>query len=51
MARPKKQIPLEDVKGIKTLLEEGKTQSEIAKYYNVAQSTVSEHIKRIKLLP
>jgi hypothetical protein len=33
MARPTIWIPLEDVKGLKTLVAEGKTQDEIADYY------------------
>ena len=55
MSRPKKQIPLKDVKikGLKTLLKEGKTQEQIADYYrkhdiNVDQATISRRIAEIK---
>jgi arginine repressor len=56
MSRPKKQIPLKDVKikGLKTLIKEGKTQEQIAEYYrkkhdiNVDQATISRRIAEIK---
>lgn len=48
MARPKKEIPLGDIKGLKTLLDEGKTQDEIADYYKVDQATISRRIKEMK---
>ena len=48
MARPDKIIPLHDVKGLKTLIDEGKTQAQIAGYYGVDQATISRRIKKIK---
>jgi len=48
MARPKKNIPMDDVKGLKTLLDEGKTQKEIADYYNTNQSTICRKIKEME---
>jgi arginine repressor len=55
MPRPKKEIPFEDVniKGIKTLLSEGKTQNEIAEYYkkhgiDVNRVTILRRIKELK---
>lgn len=50
MSRPKKQIPLKDVKtkGLKTLIKEGKTQEQIAEYYSVDQATISRRIAEIK---
>ncbi|KKG35337.1 hypothetical protein DU52_15465 [Methanosarcina mazei] len=55
MSRPKKQIPLKDVKikGLKTLIKEGKTQEQIADYYrkhdiNVDQATISRRISEIE---
>jgi hypothetical protein len=47
MPRPKKDIPLEDIKGLKTLLEEGKIQDEIAVYYGVDQATISRKISKM----
>lgn len=50
MARPQKFIPLEDIKGLKTLRKEGKTQEEISRYFkehgiDVDQVTISRRIK------
>ncbi|WP_292466349.1 hypothetical protein [Methanolobus sp.] len=54
MARPTIWIPLEDVKGLKTLVAEGKTQDEIADYYmekgiEVTRSTISRKMKEWNL--
>lgn len=54
MARPFNFIPLEDIKGLKTLTQEGKTQEEIQEYYkkhgiHASQPTISRMIKRHKL--
>ena len=49
MPRPKKHIPLEDIKGLKTLINEGKTQEEIAAYFKVDQATISRKIRKIKM--
>ena len=54
MARPFNFIPLEDIKGLKTLIKEGKTQDEIGLYYkkygiDASQPTISRLIKRHKL--
>ena len=48
--RPKKFIPLEDIKGLKTLVKEGKSQDEISNYFkshgiDVDQVTISRRIK------
>ena len=34
MVRPEKFIPLEDIKGLKTLISEGKNPTEISRYYS-----------------
>lgn len=52
MPRPKKFIPLEDIKGLKTLVDEGKTQDEIEDYFKkhgieVDQVTISRRIKEL----
>jgi predicted transcriptional regulator len=49
MVRPRKEIPLyHDIKCLKTLVQEGKTQEEIADYYGVDQATISRRLKKIK---
>jgi CRP-like cAMP-binding protein len=48
MPRPKKEIPLGDIKGLKTLLDEGKTQAEIAAYFKVDQATISRRVGEMK---
>lgn len=48
MSRPKKQIPFEDIKGLKTLLAEGKTKEEIAEIFGVNEKTISRRLKEIK---
>lgn len=53
MPRPKIKIPLEDIKGLKTLIREGFTQNEIAKYYalhgiKADQATISRRIQELK---
>lgn len=52
MARPTIWIPFEDVKGLKTLVKEGKTQDEIADYYRsigieITRSTISRKMKEM----
>jgi arginine repressor len=56
MPRKSKEIPLEDIKyhlkGLKTLIQEGKTQEEMAEYYrqngiDVDQTTISRKIKQM----
>jgi arginine repressor len=53
MPRPKKEIPTKGIKGLKTLLKEGKTQREIVAYYkskgfDVGLGTVNRRIKELK---
>jgi arginine repressor len=58
MPRPKKEIPLDDmnirIKGLKTLVKEGKTQDEITEYYSkklnlkIDRATISRRIKEMK---
>jgi hypothetical protein len=54
MPRPEKWIPLCDVKGLATLIHEGKSQQDIAEYYSavlpysVDQKTISNKLKRLK---
>jgi DNA-binding transcriptional regulator LsrR (DeoR family) len=48
MPRPKKQIPLNDIKGLKTLLDEGCNQDQIAAYYGVDQATISRRIQELR---
>jgi len=53
MPRRKINIPLDDIKGLKTLIGEGKVQEEIAEYYRkkgieVDQSTISRRIQDSK---
>jgi hypothetical protein len=51
MPRPEKWIPLCDVKGLATLIHEGKSQQEIAEYYSavlpyhIDKSTISRRLK------
>jgi len=52
MPRRKIKIPLEDIKGLKTLIREGFTQNEIAEYYSkhgikVDQATISRRIRTL----
>lgn len=52
MPRRKINIPLDDIKGLKTLIGEGKVQEEIAEYYRkkgieVDQSTISRRIQEL----
>ena len=54
MVRPTKQIPFENIKGLKTLLEEVQNQTEIATYYSeklgitISQQTISNKIRELK---
>jgi arginine repressor len=54
MPRPKIKIPLEDIKGLKTLcFEEHMDQDEIVEYYaqrgiEVSQATISRRIQELK---
>jgi len=48
MPRPKKAIPLEDIKGLKTLLAEGKTHAEIGEIFGVDKKTISRRIGEMK---
>jgi hypothetical protein len=51
MPRPEKWIPLHDIKGLATLLDEGYTQAEMAEYYSavlpyhIDKSTISRRLK------
>lgn len=53
MVRPTKHIPRDDIKGLKTLLEEGKSQDEIAAYFSnvlkikISQQSISNKIKEL----
>lgn len=52
MSRPQKFIPLEDLKGLKTLIKEEKTHDEIQEYYKqhgleVDRTTISRRIKKL----
>lgn len=47
MAKPKKEIPLTDVKGLTTLIKEGYTQEQMAAYYGVDQATISRRFQEI----
>lgn len=51
MPRPPKtfNIPLhEDIKSIQTLMDEGKTQRQIAEYYDVPLGSITRYIKKMK---
>lgn len=48
MPRPKKEIPIEDIKGLKTLLNEGMTQQKIADIFGVDQKTISRRVRDMK---
>jgi IS30 family transposase len=50
MPRPTKkiEIPWNDLKGIKTHLDEGKSHAEIGEYFGVSQATISRRIKKEK---
>lgn len=41
------EIPMFDIKGLSTLVQEGKTQEEIADYYGVDQATISRKFQEI----
>lgn len=45
-----KEIPFEDIfiKGLKTLISEGKTQREMAEYYGVGVATINRRLKELK---
>jgi transposase-like protein len=47
LARPRKNIPWDDVQGIKSLLEEGKSHAEIAEIHGVSQDTISRRIREM----
>ena len=53
MARPRIWIPVEDIKGLKTLHNEGKTQQEIAEYmtkmlpYRVTRQRIGDRLKNL----
>ena len=47
MARPIKNIPIDDIKGLKTLLKEGNSQRDMAIYYNTSQATISRKLKEM----
>ena len=47
MAPRRKEIPFEDVKGLKTLLKDGFTQEQIAEYYHVSRRTVKRRIDEL----
>lgn len=54
MVRPRKTIPLEDIKGLKTLRKEGLTQEQIEEYYkkngiDVDRVTVGRRIKELEV--
>lgn len=44
----RKEIPFYDVKGLKTLLEDGKNVTQIANYYGVSRRTVKRRIKELE---
>lgn len=46
MSCPKKEIPFEDlkIKGLKTLIKEGKTRKEMAEYYGVSRWTIDRRM-------
>lgn len=53
MTRPKKWIPLKDIKGLLTLLSENKTQEEIVEYYSdhglyYDRTTISKRLKELR---
>jgi len=53
MSRPQKFIPLHDIKGLKTLMKEGKNPIEIAEYYKtwgiiVDRMTITRRIEELK---
>jgi hypothetical protein len=53
MPRPQKDIPTDDIKGLKTLIDEGLNQKQIAQYYkdhgmDVDRRTIGLRIKELK---
>jgi len=54
MPRPEKWLPLQNIKGLATLLDEGYTQAEMAEYYSdclpyrISQQTISEKLQRLR---
>lgn len=53
MVPPTKHIPIEDIKGLKTLIKENKSQDEIAAYFSdvlkikISQQSISNKIKEL----
>jgi len=48
MARPTKNIPFDDIKGLRTLVKEEATRQEMADYYDVSLSTIGLRLKEVK---
>ena len=46
--RPRAHVPVEDMKGLRTLINEDMSQPEMAAYYGVSQSTISRLMKELK---
>lgn len=46
--RPRAPVPFEDVKGLRTLINENTSQPEMAAYYGVSQSTISRLVNMLK---
>lgn len=45
--RPRAHVPMDDMKGLRTLIDDGMSQPEMAAYYGVSQSTISRLIKEL----
>lgn len=46
--RPRAPVPIEDMKGLRTLINDGKSQPEMAAYFGVSQSTISRLIRMLE---
>ena len=46
--RPRAPVPFDDIKGLRTMVDDGISQPEMAAYYGVSQSTISRLIKELK---
>jgi len=47
MVRPIKKIPFDDIKGLRTLVNDGASRQEMADYYMVSLSTIGSRLKEV----
>lgn len=47
-SRPLAFVPLDDIWGLRTLVDKGWTQEQMAEYYSVGRSTISRRLKEMR---